>query len=82
MQFKMALTTVVKAIGAVADEPQLASTAQMLGQILEGADHKDHLAVTATSISRGMKVRVELEEGGLKVLGSLPMFLAGFGAPF
>ncbi len=82
MQLKIAVTPLVKAIGAATDDDQVSSTADLVAQMLEGSEKKDHIIVTTTSIPNGTKTRVELEQGVLKILGALPMFLGGMGAPF
>ncbi|NLY00022.1 MAG: hypothetical protein GXY83_28320 [Rhodopirellula sp.] len=82
LQLQLALTPIVKTIGSVAEEEQVRSNAEMIAQMLEGSENKDHITVTATSIPQGTKTRVELEQGVLKILGTVPMLLGGMGAPF
>ena len=82
MQFKLALAPIAKTVAAVADDPQVASTAGMISEALEGNATKDHVTVTATTMPNGTKTRVELEEGVLRLLGALPPLLMGMGGGF
>ena len=70
LHFVVAVTPLVKFLSEVGNEPQIAATATMLAGMLEKAGNKDHVTLTATPIARGVRVRLEVEEGLLKVLGS------------
>ncbi len=49
----------------------------MLAAALEQAGEKDHVQITATPIARGVRVRLELEEGLLKAICSMGKGLGG-----
>ena len=52
-------------------------------QALQGANGKDHLSITATSIPRGATYRIEIEEGLLMLIGTAGMMQnAGPGGNF
>jgi hypothetical protein len=76
MQLKLAVTPLVKFAGSIAEDSQVQNVANILGQILEGTPGKDHIVVTSTVVPNGGKMRIELEQGILKVLGALPMLAA------
>lgn len=82
MQLKLSLLPIVKTVGSVAEDEQVQSVAEMLTQMLAGADAKDGITVTATTIPNGAKTRVELEEGVLKLLGVLPQLAMGMAGGF
>ena len=53
----------------------------MAAAVLEKAGDKDHVTVTAKPIAQGVRVRLEVEEGLLKVLGSMGGMMAPGGMP-
>jgi hypothetical protein len=72
MEVAVALTPILRLVSAVGGgEPK--SFAQAGLKLLEGASAgKDHVRLSAKVIENGTQVRLEVEEGLLKVLGSLP----------
>ena len=51
--------------------------ASMLAGMLAKAGSKDHVTVTAQPIAQGVRLRLELEEGLLKALGSMSQMMGG-----
>lgn len=80
VRLTLSATPIAKFAALVARDEQVKGIATMVGHMLEQAGEKDHLTMTSTPIPRGVKVRVELEEGLLKVIGSAPMMMGGPGA--
>jgi hypothetical protein len=76
VELSVALGPIVRFVASVAEGNEK-QTAQMIGKIIEGAPGKDHLKITATPISNGVKVRLEAEEGVLKAAGIVPMMMGG-----
>lgn len=54
--------------------------AKAVADTLAGAEGKDRVTLTATIIDNGQQVRIEFEQGLLKLLGSLPTLLLAPGA--
>lgn len=85
-RMKIALTPLMKFVAAVAqDEPQVQQITQMVATMLEQTPGKDHVTITAGVIPRGVRYRVELEEGILKLIpmaGGAAMGQMGPGANF
>jgi len=82
MRLSVAATPIAKFVAGISDG-EAQGMATMMVQILEASGNKDHLTLTSTSIPRGTKVRVEMEEGLMKLLGTLPMMMmqGGPGGP-
>ena len=71
LQISLAATAIAKFVAAVAEDEQVKAQAAALAAALEQAGGKDHVQITATPISRGVRVRLELEEGLLKAICSM-----------
>lgn len=78
-RMSLAATSIANFVALVARDDQVKQTAAMVAQMLSGAGQKDHLTVTSTPVPNGAKIRVEFEEGLLKVLGAAPMMMGGPG---
>jgi hypothetical protein len=76
-QLTLAAASLAKFTGEVAEDPQTKSTAVMLGSLLEKAGKQGHITVTAQSVPQGIRMRLELEEGLLKAIGSLSQMMGG-----
>ena len=73
---------IAKFIAALADdEPQVKQIATMIAGSLEQSVGKDRLTVTTTAIPNGARVRLELEEGILKLIPTMAPALMGAGGP-
>ena len=70
-QFIVAATPIVRFAGAVGGA-EVKPVVDRLLKGLEGAAGKDRVRMTTTPIPNGSQTRLELEEGLLKLLGSLP----------
>jgi len=86
MRISLAAGSIAQFVAAVADDEQIVDTASMLAGALEAAKGTDHVTITATPIAQGIRVRLEIEQGLLKVLASMgqmlsPMGSMGGGAP-
>jgi hypothetical protein len=66
---------------AVANEQDEASKAQLLAaaKLLEKAGGKDHVILTLNAVPRGARLRLELEEGLVKVIGQMSQAAGGPG---
>jgi hypothetical protein len=83
MQVSFSLKPIAKFIADVAEDDNVKARAAGVASALEKADGKDHITLTSKSVTNGVRVRLEAEEGLLKLLGSaVPMFGApGAGMP-
>jgi hypothetical protein len=60
--------------GVIPDEDAKTKIEQFV-QMLEQSGGKDHLIINAQAVENGLKIHLELEEGFMKVLGSLSQML-------
>lgn len=70
LQFSVALGDVARFVAAVGKEEQQAAARKAAG-VLEKADGQDHVNVSILPIERGVKLRLEAEEGVLKLIGAM-----------
>ena len=77
VELSLAVGTTAKFIAAAAKREKIRSLAAMLAAALEPAAGRDHLKLTAISIPRGVKYRLEVEEGILKLIGRLTPLITG-----
>jgi hypothetical protein len=70
---------IARFVAATAEDDETKGPAQQIADMLEKAEGKDHLTVTGQSVTNGMKIRFELEEGFLKMLGGASQMLGGMG---
>lgn len=78
MRLAVAATPIANFVAQVGND-QAKGIAAMVAEVLKQSGGKDHLTVTTTLVPNGAKTRLEIEEGLLKVIGSLPMLLMGAG---
>jgi hypothetical protein len=71
MRLTVAATPIAKFLAKAGEEDSVKATAAMVANTLEKAGGKDHVTITATPIAKGIRVRLEVEEGLLKLLGSM-----------
>jgi hypothetical protein len=71
----VAATPIAKFVAEVADDEGAKQMATKIGAMLEQSGGKDHLVLTSKPVPNGAAVRLEVEEGLLKVLGSLGQML-------
>jgi hypothetical protein len=64
-------------VAAVADDPGPQGIAQNVATALAQSEGKDRLTIRLGPVTNGAKVRIELEEGLLRLLGSLPAMAMG-----
>lgn len=76
-EMALALGPVARIVSEIGDE-NAKPVAAMLAMGLAQSEGKDRLRIVATPIQRGMQVRVELEEGVVKLLGSIPALSGAF----
>jgi len=76
LEIKLACQRIAKFAAEVSDDLQVKSNAVMLAAILQNAGGKDHVTITAQPIVRGVRVRLELEEGLLKAIGAMSRMMA------
>ena len=79
LQIMVAVAPLATFIAEVGDDPQTKATASMLAGMLAQAGDKDHVTITAQPISQGVRVRLELEEGLLKTIGSMSQMMGAMG---
>jgi hypothetical protein len=71
MEIKLSAATIAKFIAQVAEDEEVKARVEMISSILEKAGKKDHVILTTKPIPQGVCMRLELEQGLLKALGSL-----------
>ena len=74
VKFTSSIASLVKFVAENEDESSKAQTLAV-AKLLEKADGKDHVIVTLESVPQGARLRLELEEGLVKVIGQ--MYQAG-----
>ncbi len=72
LRITLAAASIAKFVAEVAPDEEVKAKAAMVAGFLQTAGKKDHVTITVNPISQGVRVRLEFEEGLLKVLGSLP----------
>ncbi len=77
LQIRLSAMRIAKFVAQVAEDEQAKGTAQMVAKLLEKNPGKDHLTITANPITRGVRVRLELEEGLIKAIGTLGQAMSG-----
>jgi hypothetical protein len=70
-EIKLALGKIAKFAAASAEDEQTKLMAAMLAAALEKAGDKDHATITASPVSQGVRVRVEIEEGLFKAMAAM-----------
>jgi hypothetical protein len=75
----LAATPIAEFVALVARDDQVKQVATQVARMLEQAGEKDHVNMTVKPIPNGVRVRIELEESLLKVLGAAPMMMGGPG---
>jgi len=76
MQLSLAAGAIAQFVAAIGDE-DVKPGAEMVAKMLEGSAGKDHVKLTATQIPNGAQVRLEVEEGLLKLAGAIPAMAGG-----
>jgi hypothetical protein len=71
MQLSVAAGAIAKFAAAVADEDERPNI-EKVAKVLESSEGKDHVKLTATQIPNGARVRLDVEEGILRLLGAMP----------
>lgn len=77
LRISVAATAVAKFISEIDGDAQVKANAAMVAGLLAKAGQQDHVTVTAQPIAQGVRVRLELEEGLLKAIGSLSQVMGG-----
>lgn len=70
LQVSVAMGPMVRFAASVADDETTKAQAEMMAGMLEKAEGKDHIVLTSTPIERGVRVRLEVETGLLKLVGT------------
>ncbi len=81
LELKITATPIAAFFAQVSDEPQIAGTAATMAALLKDAAGKDHITLTSQPVPQGVRIRLEVEEGLLKVLGAAMSPMAGGLAP-
>ncbi len=80
MQISISVGAFAKFFAAAAvEEPQFQAQATMISAALADAGEKDHVLLIAKPIDRGVRIRLELEEGLLKALATVGQQMAPMG---
>lgn len=83
MEIRIAVKPIAKFLAEVGEDRQVKATAAMVAGILDKSGDKDHIIVTTQPIPQGVRLRLEVEEGLLKALGSsVGPLLGGMGGGF
>ncbi len=77
LRIALAAKPIAKFLAEVGEDEQVKATASMCVAFLEKAGDKDHVTITANPIPRGVRLRLEVEEGLLKSLGSISSMMGG-----
>lgn len=81
MQITLSLGSLTKFIAEMGDTEEEREKAAKAAAVLEEAGDKDHVHLVATPIDRGVRLRLELEEGILKLIGKALSEVPGLGGP-
>ena len=73
----LAATPIAKFVAEIADEEGAKQMATKIGAMLEQSGGKDHLILTSKPVPDGATVRLEVEEGLLKLPGILSQMMGG-----
>jgi hypothetical protein len=79
LQMSVSALQIAKFVAAVAPDDETKGKAQGVAAMLEQSGGKDHVLVTADSITNGTRVHIELEEGFMKMLGAASNMTGGMG---
>jgi len=71
VQISISIGQIVKFAASVAEEDDAKAQAAMLANALEKSEGKDHVTFTTKPITNGVRARLEVEEGLLKLIGSM-----------
>ena len=70
VEIELSLHPVAKFVAEVGDEDERENAA-LVASVLEGAADRDHVKLTVTPIERGARLRFQLEEGILRLIGKM-----------
>jgi hypothetical protein len=76
MKIVVAVTPIAKFLAGTVEDEQVKAAASMVAGMLEKANGKDRVTITAEPIAQGVRLRLQPQEGLLKVLGSMSQTLA------
>ena len=83
LEIKLAVGKIAKFATEMAKDnapPEAQMKMSMLTSVLVKAGDKDHVTITASPISQGVRVRVEMEEGLVKAIASMGQMMGPMGA--
>ncbi len=75
LRIRLAFPAIAKVVALSSKNRQIAAVAAMLAGFGGNVGSKNHVSFTVTPIARGVRARLEVEEGLLKVLGSLAQLM-------
>jgi hypothetical protein len=75
VQLVVTTSKIAKFVAAVAEEDKVKDAANKISVLLEQAKGKDHITLNSQPIANGARIRLEVEEGILKVIGSAEQFI-------
>jgi hypothetical protein len=75
LRIVIATAPLMKFTAETDNDPQTKATAAVLASMLAQAGDKDRITITAHSIPKGVRLRLELEEGLLKAIGGMTQMM-------
>lgn len=77
MRLSIAAGAIARAVESAAQQERPREIAGKVAKVLASTPSQDHITVTSTAVPNGGKVRIELQQGVLKLLGALPSLAQG-----
>jgi hypothetical protein len=81
LEIRVSVKPIAKFLAEVSEDEQVKAMAAKVAEALDKVGDKDHVTVTTHAIPQGVRLRLEVEQGLLKVLGTSvgPMLGGGMG---
>jgi hypothetical protein len=77
MRMSIAATPVAKLVGELADDFSVQMFSSAIATKLEEAGEDDHITTVGETIPNGIRYRITMQKGILKILGMFPAMAAG-----
>ena len=77
VRISLSATPVAKLVGDLAEDFTVKIAASSIASALESADGEDHVTLVGESVPNGIRYRLTLQKGILKILGMIPMMAGG-----
>lgn len=79
VRMTLAVTPVAQFVAATSDDELMAQQAAMLAMMVQQAGSENHVTLTAEAIPNGIRQRLEIETGLLRVLGAMSQLITIMG---